>query len=145
MKNIDVDNWMKVDGQRFLSDLGVGKGQVVLDFGCGEGHYTIPASKLVGSDGKVYAIDKKTAVLDKLKKRIEKVNIKNIELINKQSQIPLKKNSVDVVLCYDVIHFMDTEERKLVYEEIYRVLKNNGLFSIYPKHHKKKLSFDGIG
>jgi len=137
MMNKTVDNWIEVDGRKFLTDIGVGPGQTVLDFGCGEGHYTIPASELVGSDGKVYAMDKNTAVLDKLKKRIEKVSIKNIELVNKQSQIPLKKDSVDVVLCYDVIHFMDTEERKLIYEEIYRVLKNNGLFSIYPKHHKK--------
>jgi ubiquinone/menaquinone biosynthesis C-methylase UbiE len=137
MKNIDVDNWMKVDGQRFLSDLGVRKEQAVLDFGCGEGHYTIPASKLVGRDGRVYALDKNVDVLDKLKDRITQTSIKNIELINGNSQIPLKENSIDVVLCYDVIHFMKTDERKLIYNQICRILRDSGFFSIYPKHHKK--------
>lgn len=31
-----------------LSELGVKAGQVILDFGCGSGTYTIPAAKLVG-------------------------------------------------------------------------------------------------
>lgn len=134
--NEAIDNWINTDGRKFLSDIGVRVGQTILDFGCGEGHYTIPASKLVGRDGKVYALDKDSDILDKLKDRITESRIENVELINESSRIPLKENSVDVVLCYDVIHFMKIDERKLVYDEIGRVLKDDGFFSIYPKHHK---------
>jgi len=133
----DVDIWIKKDGQKFLSNLGIGVGQTVLDFGCGEGHYAIPASKLVGKDGKVYALDKDADVLERLKQRTEQIGIENIELINEYIQIPLKDNSVDVVLCYDVIHYMKIDERKLIYDRVFRILKNDGFFSVYPKHHKK--------
>jgi len=137
MINKSVAKWMNIDGQTFLRSIGIKPGQVILDFGCGAGHYAIPASKLVGKDGRIYAMDESAPTLEKLKKNIEKVNIKNIVLINGQSHIPLKHDSVDAVLCYDVIHFMDTVERKLFYEETYRVLESNGIFSVYPKHHKE--------
>ena len=54
----DVKKWIEEDGQKFLTEIGAKKGQFVLDFGCGVGHYTIPASKTVGRNGKVYALDK---------------------------------------------------------------------------------------
>ncbi len=135
MKN-DVKKWMKEDGQKFLREIGIKKGQTVLDFGCGEGHYTIPLSKVVGKNGKVYALDKDKNVLDKLEKVIKENNIKNVDLINGGLKIPLKGETLDVVLCYDVIHYEIKRQRKSIYREIYRLLKKESLFSVYPKHYK---------
>jgi len=41
-----------------LERIGISKGQTVLDFGCGYGIYTIPVAKIVGKQGRVYALDK---------------------------------------------------------------------------------------
>ena len=41
-----------------LEKAGIERGQIVLDFGCGSGTYTLPAARIVGSEGKVYALDK---------------------------------------------------------------------------------------
>jgi ubiquinone/menaquinone biosynthesis C-methylase UbiE len=136
MANRAVSKWVNDTGLKFLASIGVESGNVVLDFGCGDGHYALPAAKLVGDDGIVYAIDKNTERLSQLKGNIEQVGAKNIALINGQSQIPLQDNSIDLALCYDVIHFMNIDERNLTYKEINRILKNNGIFSVYPKHHK---------
>ena len=136
MKN-DVKKWIDEDGEKFLKEVGVKRGKILLDFGSGEGHYAIPASKAVGGNGKVYALDKDNATLDKLKKMAEQYNIKNLELIKESAKIPLKDSSIDVVLCYDVIHYGGEKERKAIYNEAYRVLNKDGLFSVYPKHHKK--------
>ncbi|MBN2119806.1 MAG: class I SAM-dependent methyltransferase [Candidatus Omnitrophica bacterium] len=133
----DVKEWIELDGVKFLQEIGLKKGQVVLDFGSGKGHYTIPASKAVGRDGKVYALDNDRGVLDKLKRLIQQEKIKNIEVISESSKVPLDDESVDVVLCYDVIHYGNRKERKAVYSEVYRALKREGLFSVYPKHYKK--------
>ena len=133
----DIKKWIEQDGEKFLEGVGIKKGQIVLDFGSSEGHYTIPASKVVGANAKVYALDKDKGVLDKLKKTLNNNNIKNIELIKKETKIPLEDNSLDVVLCYDVIHYQNKEQRITVYNEIHRVLRKEGLFSVYPKHHKE--------
>jgi len=71
----DVEMWLKKDGEEFLKSIGVRKAQVILDFGCGEGHYTIPAVKVVGERGKIYAIDKDKEVLNKLVQSIKKNSI----------------------------------------------------------------------
>lgn len=126
--------WIKKDGEDFLKTIGIKEGQTVLDFGCGEGHYTVPAAKLVGEKGKVYAVDKDKQALDRLTQLIEENNIKNIKVIKKESIIPLENNSLDFILCYDVVHYL--KNRKTIYHEFYRVLKPKGIFSLYPKHYK---------
>jgi len=133
----DIKKWLERDGEEFLRDIGIKNGQAVFDFGCNRGHYTIPAAKVVGKNGKVYAFDKDKAALSELEKTVRKFGLKNIQLINGNTKIPLEDSSVDAVLCYDVIHYMNREGRDIVYKEIYRVLMKDGIFSIYPKHHKE--------
>jgi len=133
MKN-DIKKWLEKDGDQFLRKIGLKERQSVLDFGCGQGHYTIPAAKIVGSKGKVYAFDKDKNALSELEEMTRRFSLKNIELINGDTKVSLEDNSVDVVLCYDVIHYM--KNRTPIYDEAYRVLKPEGFFSLYPKHHK---------
>ena len=66
--NAEIRKWIEKDGVKFLREIGVKKDQAVLDFGCGEGHYTIPASRVVGRGGKIYALDKNRNELKKLKR-----------------------------------------------------------------------------
>ncbi len=130
----NLEKWLKKDGEDFLKSIGLRKGQIILDFGCGEGHYTLPAAKITGEKGKVYAEDKDNEALEELVKLIKRKKIKNIEIINQESKIPLPEESLDFVLCYDVIHYL--KERKTIYNEFRRVLKPKGILSLYPKHHK---------
>jgi ubiquinone/menaquinone biosynthesis C-methylase UbiE len=130
----DLKNWLEKDGEDFLKAIGVKKGQVVLDFGCGEGHYSIPAAKVVGEKGRIYALDKDRQAIDQLAKLMKKNRITNIEVIKRESKTSLMNDSVDFILCYDVVHYL--KDRAPVYSELYRVLKPKGIFSLYPKHHK---------
>lgn len=134
----DVESWLKKEGERFLKDVGVKKGQIVVDFGCSVGHYTIPAAKIVGRAGKVYAVDKDEGDLNQLMKDAGSERIGNIVPMRNLSELKLdlKGKSVDVVLFYDVLHYMGPEERRKIYDEVRRILKNDGLLSVYPKHHK---------
>ena len=89
-----------------LQEIGVRRGQIVLDFGCGSGAYTIPAAKIVDEQGRVYALDKNREALDKLMQKAESADLRNIERMDTlgEPQIELTDDSVDVVLLFDVFH-----------------------------------------
>jgi len=135
----DVKEWLKKKGMIFLKNISIKEGQVVVDFGCRVGHYTIPAAKVVGEKGKVYAVDKDIESLNELMCTAKTKSLKNIVPIHSQSaelKINLKDEAVDVVLLYDILHYMDVTERNKIYKESYRVLKTDALLSVYPKHNK---------
>jgi len=138
----DVKEWLRGEGEAFLKDIGIRKGQTILDFGCGVGHYTIPAAKVTGKEGKVYAIDKDRDALEQLMQTAESEGLKNVVPIKTSGElkINLEDESADVVLLYDVLHYMDVKERRKIYDEVYRILKSDGFFSVYPKH----LESDGV-
>jgi ubiquinone/menaquinone biosynthesis C-methylase UbiE len=131
-----MEKWFAAHGSVFLQDIGIQQGQYILDFGCGEGYFTIPAAIVVESQGKVYAVDNDKEVLTKLSKRARSIGLNNIVPMNckRDLKVDLGNESVDAALLYDVLHYI--RQRKELYEEIYRVLKKKGILSVYPKHCK---------
>jgi ubiquinone/menaquinone biosynthesis C-methylase UbiE len=134
-----VEEWIEEAGEKFLKDIGIKRGQKVLDFGCGSGNYTIPAAKIAGEDGLVYALDKDKKTLDELIRKAESMGLKNIIRLDtaKESGIALDCESVDVILLCDVLHyyyFPQAEDRRRLLREVYRVLKPNALLSLCPTH-----------
>jgi ubiquinone/menaquinone biosynthesis C-methylase UbiE len=134
--NEEMERWESKEGVEFLRKAGVRKNHIVLDFGCGVGHYTIPAARIVASTGFIYAVDKKQQAVNELRQKARANNLENIKVIKTSDQIELdfESESIDVVLFYDVLHYLGKKEREKLYHQAYRVLKQNGLFSIYPKH-----------
>ncbi|KPK75111.1 MAG: hypothetical protein AMJ89_04810 [candidate division Zixibacteria bacterium SM23_73] len=135
----DVQTWLKTDGEIYLKDIGIKKDQSILDFGCGKGHYTIPAAKIVGKKGLVYAQDKEKEALDKVIKKAKAEGLKNIKAMKTKGELKIDLNdkSLDAVLLYDVLHYHDLEERRKIYAEVYRILKKGALLSVFPRHHQE--------
>jgi len=127
-----------------LERIGIRRGQTVLDFGCGSGTYTIPAAKIVGEQGRVYALDKDKEALDKLMQRAESAGLKNIERIKTSGEIKigLTDESVDVVFMFDVFHsyyFPQAGDRRRLLSEIYRIMKPTAFVSVWPKHMESEI------
>ena len=125
--------------EKVLRKIGVKKGQRVLDFGCGSGNHTIPAARVVGKEGRVYALDKDKEVLDGLMQKAESLGFKNITRIDTSgdAEIRLDGESVDVILLYDVLHshyFPEADDRRKLLDEIYRVSNSDTLISVCPTH-----------
>jgi ubiquinone/menaquinone biosynthesis C-methylase UbiE len=138
MKN-SADKWIEESSENILTRIGIERGQKVLDFGCGSGNYTIPAARIVGAQAFLYALDKDKKALNRLMDKAKLMGLKNIARldVSAKSRIALDDESVDVVLLYDVLHryyFPEEEDRRRLLSEIYRVLKPNGLLSVYPTH-----------
>lgn len=117
---------------------GIREGQVVLDFGCGSGNYAIPAARIVGDGGKVCALDKDAYKLRELARRAKSDGLNNIETIETDGEpnSALEDSSVDVVLLYDIFWYFPLTDPRLatLLKEAYRVLRDDGLMSVYPEH-----------
>ena len=122
-----------------LQRIGISRSQIVLDFGCGSGTYTIPVAKIVGKKGKVYALDKDKHALDNLMKKAQLARLKNIGKMATSGELTLElpDKSVDVTLLFDVFHryyFPQMSDRKRLLGEIHRITKTGGFVSVWPKH-----------
>ena len=121
------------EAPKVIQFLNIKKGITVLDFGCGEGNYTIPVAEAVGDQGKVYALDKKIRKLRQVERKAGRQKLTNIKTILSKGEIDLDKDSVDIVLLFDVLHHIDNKQKLL--NNLYNVLKPDGLVSIFPHHH----------
>ena len=134
----DIEKWLKEDGEKVLKEIGIKEGQVILDFGCGSGIYSLLAARIIGKEGKIYALDKNKTRLDELIGKTKSEGLRNIEIVKTSGKlkIPLRDESIDMVLLYDVLHsgHFSVDERKKLLREVYRVLKPNALLSVYPEH-----------
>jgi ubiquinone/menaquinone biosynthesis C-methylase UbiE len=134
--NEKMERWEGKEGVKFLRKAGIRKNHIVLDFGCGVGHYAIPAARIVAGTGFVYAVDKEQQAINKLRRKAHANNLKNIKVIKTLGQIKLdfESEAIDVVLFYDILHYLEEKDRKTLYREASRTLKRDGLLSVYPKH-----------
>lgn len=134
----NIDRLINKDMAKVLREVGIKKDQKILDCCCGIGNYTLPAALIVGEKGLVYALDRNKEKLDSLKKKSYAGKPKNIEIIEEEfeSNIPLSDKSIDVVLLYDIFCYFSLEDKKLpkLLNEVYRILKNGAMVSVYPEH-----------
>jgi ubiquinone/menaquinone biosynthesis C-methylase UbiE len=108
----------------FVNSLGIDKGHNVLDYGCGIGSYTIPAARLVGETGRVYALDIHPLAIERVKKRAREEELSNIETIQSDLATGLPENHLDFVLLIDVYTWVDNKIGLL--KEIHRIMRPSG-------------------
>jgi ubiquinone/menaquinone biosynthesis C-methylase UbiE len=122
-----------LDPNKVLSVTGLKKGDTFLDAGSGDGYMSLAASKIVGEEGKVYAVDAWEESITTFKEKIESENIKNIEAIvaDITQTIPVADENIDILYMGNVLHgFVENDEVETVMKEINRVIKQNGIFTV---------------
>lgn len=130
--------WLTRDGVEFLRAAGIGKGDTVIDFGCGAGAYSIPAALLIGNEGLVVSVDARAPALKRLARHAAALGVGNIRTAQHLAEMAflLKGRSCRAVLLYDVLHFMDAGARKALYGAFREHLAPDGFLSVFPKHLK---------
>jgi len=127
--------WLRENAVKVLQEVGISRGQTVLDYGCGSGVFTIPCAKIVGEEGKAYALDTRPNALERVKEKAKNERLDNIETILSESQkfaTDLPDERAAEILVYDVMHAIDDGHGLL--EELHRVLRQYGFLSIFPMH-----------
>lgn len=111
-------------GFPFRADV-IRPGDHVLDVGAGSGTDVLSAAKLVGSEGVVFALDMTSAMLDKLRRNIERARVGNVRVLEGNAEaIPLPDETIDVVTSNGVLNLVPNKAR--AFAEMYRVLRPGG-------------------
>ncbi len=109
--------------QTLLAPAEIGKGQVVLDVGCGPGFFALALADMVGSSGSVDGVDINARfVADANKRADDWDNVTFHHLAD--HQFPFPEARFDRVILKNVLEYVPDLEATLA--EVYRVLKPGG-------------------
>lgn len=108
---------------------GIEAGMHVADLGCGNlGYFAIPAAKLVGTSGIVYAVDILKSVLQSVESRAKIQGLDNLKTIWSNLEIvgatKIPDSSLDVAFLINML--FQSKRDDLVLQEAHRLLKPNG-------------------
>ena len=138
--NIMSDDYSNLDGYNPDADLGLGcglptqfakikKGDVVIDLGSGAGNDAFIARNETGETGKVIGIDFTPAMIDKARRNAEVRGYNNVEFRQGDiEKMPVTSTFANVIVSNCVLNLVP--DKNNVFEEIFRVLKFGGHFSI---------------
>jgi ubiquinone/menaquinone biosynthesis C-methylase UbiE len=127
---------------------GVTPGQTVVDYGCGPGRYAVEFARLVGSEGKVIAVDLVEIALSETRKSMEGAGLTNYELVlAHEYDTGIADNTADKVCAIDMFHHVADTNAFL--REVRRIAKSDALliFSgghMLRKHLKSKVAESGM-
>ncbi|MFO0361333.1 MAG: arsenite methyltransferase, partial [Flavobacteriales bacterium] len=138
--NIMTDDYTAVEGYQADADLGLGcglptqfarikKGDVVVDLGSGAGNDCFVARNETGPEGKVIGIDFTPEMIEKARENSDKLGFHNVEFRQGDiEKMPITANKADVIVSNCVLNLVPN--KRAVFQEIFRVLKPGGHFSI---------------
>jgi ubiquinone/menaquinone biosynthesis C-methylase UbiE len=113
---------------RLLKAAGLEEGQKVIEVGCGPGFFTIPAARIVGDEGHVYAVDIHPLAVKTVKEKIKRNGIKNVKpLLANASDTGLSDGSIDLAFLFGLRYVSGGLANVLC--ELHRVLKSGGTLS----------------
>ncbi|NCN99705.1 methyltransferase domain-containing protein [Candidatus Falkowbacteria bacterium] len=116
-----------------LRRLGTEERQHVAELGCGNfGFFVFPLARLVGRQGKVYAVDILQSTLVEIKREATKNNLPQIHTIWSNLEIfkatKIETNSLDGALLVNILH--QSEHKIEILREAIRLLKRGGRLMI---------------
>ena len=115
--------------EQTLINLGLHEGDVMADIGCGIGYFTIPASKIVGDSGNIFAMDISPEMLQDVGIKINNNNISNVEIVlTEENDLKLEANKLTFAFISNVLHEADEKEKFI--NEIKRILSPKGRIAI---------------
>ncbi|MDD2766958.1 MAG: methyltransferase domain-containing protein [Candidatus Moranbacteria bacterium] len=116
------------DPTSIVNALDIQEGDIVADFGCGAGFFSLEFAKRVGSEGKVYAFDILPSSLEAVTSGAKTMNLINVTPkranLEKENGSGLSPESIDWVLLKDIL--LQNEKKDIILKEASRILKKGG-------------------
>ncbi len=122
---------------------GIRAGMTVVDYGCGPGRYTTRFAKLVGRNGKVYAVDVQPLAIEAVKRKMREQDLGNIvPVLAKGYATGLPDKMADMVCAIDM--FFGLREPTTFLREVCRIAKPEGILIIDDGHQSRQATLQNI-
>jgi ubiquinone/menaquinone biosynthesis C-methylase UbiE len=123
--------------KRRVRRFGIEEGMTVVDYGCGPGRYAVEFARIVGDEGKVYAVDIHDMAVEGVRKRIQKRSLKNVEpVLVRGYESSLPDGVADVVCAIDMFFIIQNPTAFL--GELKRITKRDGTLVIDDGHQPRE-------
>ena len=124
-----IKNNLLLDADLILNNAEIEENMKVADLGCGSmGYFVFQLAKIVGNNGKVFAVDIMKTVLESIKRKIKVENLKNIETVwsdlEKFKATKIENSSIDVALLINTLY--QSQKRAEILRETVRMVKKYG-------------------
>ncbi len=130
---VSEDRQQMLPAEQILTAAGLAPGQVMVDLGAGPGFFTLPAARIVGPKGRVYAADIQPQLLEMCRQRAAEAGITGIETVHSQeSHVPLPDALADRVFIAFVLH--ESDDPVAFLREARRLLRPGGEVAIVDWH-----------
>ena len=107
-----------------------------VDLGCGIGYYTLPLAQEWRNSRKIIAVDRSTPALEELDKRIDHLDLSNVQIRQSVSdRIPIEDSLVQLAIMGNVYH--EIKGRLNFLMEVYRILKPGGVLLLIDWDHEE--------
>lgn len=119
-------------------------GMTVLDVGCGPGVFSTQMARIVGSSGRVIAVDLQEGMLQILKRKIEGTDLEKIITLHKceANRIGVT-DKVDFILAFYMVH--EVPDKVAFFKQMKSLLNQGGkVLIVEPKFHVNKKKFDDM-
>lgn len=118
-----------INRKKIFERVGVGEGMHLADLGSGGlGYFVLPAAKMVGEKGKVYAVDVLKSALSEVSKRARFLGLNNVKPIWANLEIysstGIPDCSLDIVFLINML--FQSKEHSTIFQEAKRILKLQG-------------------
>lgn len=117
-----------IDPVDVISQLGISKGNIIADFGCGSGYFSIPLAQAIGEDGIIYSLDVLPQALETVASKAKALNLTNVKTkrvnLEREKGSGLEDESMSWVIIKDML--FQNGNKRIILKEAYRVLKLGG-------------------
>ncbi|KIW11146.1 hypothetical protein PV08_10446 [Exophiala spinifera] len=117
------------------------EGEIVIDLGSGAGFDVFLAAKKVGAHGRAIGVDMNKDMLERAERNKERVQSNNASFVESRiTKVALPDAIADCIISNCVVNLVPEEEKQLVFNEMFRLLKTGGRVAISDILMRKELS-----
>jgi ubiquinone/menaquinone biosynthesis C-methylase UbiE len=124
----DRELWQRPE--QIMDALSIAEGSVVADLGAGSGWFTIRLAGRVGPNGKVFAEDIQSEMIEVIRRRVNRENLQRTVVVKlgKPDDPELPPNTLDAALIVD--SYYEMEQPVALLRNVVRALKKDGRIGI---------------